>query len=251
VSPTTGQRHRDLVDDLAGRMHSEIIAGEVPVGSWLRQENLAEQFGVSRTPVREALRVLHAAGVVTVVPHRGALVRGPTTREIREAYVVRAELEGLGAQLAALNASESDLEALAEASEIFTKATGALLGPGRKRREERQAAWSEANNRFHEAVLRAAGNSKLRQLVVDLHRTFPRNLTWAAIADEPTLIEDNVHQHERVRAAIEAADPEAARRWMGDHVRRAGDLVADWFEQISRQQEAEDVQAGRAQDGEG
>src|SRR3954447_1254032 len=80
-----------LVDGLATDIHAAILAGEIPLGTWLRQEQLAEQFGVSRTPVREALRILQASGVVQQMPRRGALVKGPTPTEIREAYVVRAE----------------------------------------------------------------------------------------------------------------------------------------------------------------
>jgi len=86
-----------LVDRLAATIRSRVLAGEIPTGSWLRQESLAAQFGVSRTPVREALRKLQATGLVQLEPNRGAVVRGLTEREIREAYEVRAELEGLAA----------------------------------------------------------------------------------------------------------------------------------------------------------
>lgn len=223
-----------LVEDLADRLHAAILAGEYPIGSWLRQEALAERFGVSRTPVREALRVLQAAGVVSAVPRRGALVRGPTTTEIREAYDIRAELEGFAAQLAATRARESDLEALERASDIFASVAESLLDSPGTNTTEQQQEWARANDLFHDGVLAAAGNQRLRRVVGELHRAVPRNLTWSALADEPTLITDNVNEHERVRAAIERGDAPAARRWMSDHVRRAGELVADWFEQIAQ-----------------
>jgi DNA-binding GntR family transcriptional regulator len=221
-----------LVEDLADRLHAAILAGEFPIGSWLRQEALAERFGVSRTPVREALRVLQSAGVVSAVPRRGVLVRGPTTTEIREAYDIRAELEGFGAQLAATRARESDLEALRRASDLFVSVAGLLESTAGKS-VALQEDWTRANDLFHDGVLAAAGNNRLRRVVGELHRAFPRNLTWSALADEPTLINDNVNEHERVRAAIARGDPDAARRWMSDHVRRAGELVADWFEQVA------------------
>jgi DNA-binding GntR family transcriptional regulator len=104
-----------LVDRLAGAIQTRVLSGDVPVGTRLRQEALAEEFGVSRTPVREALRKLQSTGLVELLPNRGAVVRGPSAREIREAYEVRAELEGLAAELAAGRISDADLLRLREA----------------------------------------------------------------------------------------------------------------------------------------
>jgi len=219
----------DLVQVLVSRVHAAILSGTFPIGSRLRQEMLAERFGVSRTPVREALRVLHAMGVVILVPQRGAIVRGPTATEIREAYAVRAELEGLGAELAARRAGALDRSRLVQASRLFDAAARELTERGVSSVAGRRA-WTDANDMFHEAVLTAAGNRRLTAIVTELHRSFPRSLTWGALHDEPSLVLENVIQHQRVRDAIERGDPEASRRWMSDHVRRAGELVADWFD---------------------
>jgi DNA-binding GntR family transcriptional regulator len=223
-----------LVDDLARDIESRILIGEIPIGSWLRQESLAHDYGVSRTPVREALRKLQASRSVVLVRNRGALVQSQTPREIREAYVVRAELEGLTARLAAERAGTDDIARLVAAEAIFSRAAQELveLARGRKKLElVGHSDWDTANNRFHDAVIEAAGNAQLRRTISDLHRTLPRNLTWTALSEEPSLVEENVQQHERIRRAIERGDPVAARRWMIDHVQRAGELVAGWFEQ--------------------
>src|SRR3954454_17732051 len=95
------EERRALVDKLAAQLQARVLSGEFPSGTRLRQETLAEEFGVSRTPVREALRKLQATGLVELQPNRGALVRGLSLREIRDAYEVRAELEALAAELAA------------------------------------------------------------------------------------------------------------------------------------------------------
>ncbi|HWF53062.1 MAG TPA: GntR family transcriptional regulator [Solirubrobacteraceae bacterium] len=234
ASVAAGARDQpDLVQDLVKRVHAGILSGTFPIGSRLRQEMLAERFGVSRTPIREALRTLQAMGVVVLVPQRGAVVRGPTPTEIREAYAVRAELEGLGAELAAQRAQPRDHARLARAAGLFDAAARELTEHGVSAASGRRA-WTEANDTFHEAVLKAAGNERLAAIVSELHRSFPRSLTWGAIRDEPTLVHENVLQHERVRVAIERGDPAASRRWMTDHVRRAGELVADWFERARR-----------------
>jgi DNA-binding GntR family transcriptional regulator len=164
---------------------------------------------------------------VVLVPNRGAIVRGPTAREIREAYAIRAELEGFAAETAATRAGEAELRRLEEAERLFRDAVARdLSAPSAP--DAADFGWMDANDRFHDAVLAAAGNDRLKQMIGELHRSFPRNLTWAALTEE-TLIEDNVNQHGRVLAAIVDREPEAARLWMADHVRRAGELVASWY----------------------
>src|SRR5438094_6449784 len=88
-------------DDIALVIEEQIVSGELAPGTVLRQEQLSEQFQVSRTPVREALRRLAALGLVSFVPNRGVRVRTVARDELREAFLVRAELESLATELAA------------------------------------------------------------------------------------------------------------------------------------------------------
>src|SRR5215218_10200223 len=115
-----------LVDRLAATIQARVLSGEFASGSRLRQESLAAEFGVSRTPVREALRKLQAAGIVQLEPRRGARVRGPSAREVREAYEVRAELEGLAAALAAERIRDEELRRLHQAQALFEESSGRL-----------------------------------------------------------------------------------------------------------------------------
>ena len=206
------------------------MSGAIPVGSWLRQETLATEFGVSRTPVREALRKLEARGVVALVPQRGALVRGPTAREVRETYQVRAELEGLAAELAATRIGDDQIRRLRDAEELFRRSVRKLVKGNRPDAAADDGDWFRANTLFHDVVQEAGGNDRLRVAIADLHRTFPRNLTWSALRENVRLLEENIEQHQRIREAIVDGSPERARREMRDHVRRAGELVCDWFE---------------------
>ena len=121
-----------LVGSLAGRISAKIFAGEYPPGSRLRQEALAEEFSVSRTPIREALRQLEAKGVIQHVPNQGAIVLAPNARDIREAYQVRAELEGLAISLAVEWMTDEQIERMRNAQKRFAEAVDKLtrqLGP--------------------------------------------------------------------------------------------------------------------------
>lgn len=221
-----------LVDRLATSLRDQILSGAIPLGSRLRQEAIAEEFGVSRTPVREALRKLQATGLVQLLPNRGAVVRGPSARDIREAYVVRAELEGLAAELAATSINDRDLRRLRDAEQLFRRCVDPLMtGDGDVDHSwDDESEWVRANDLFHHAILDASGNARLSAMIAEIHQSFPRRLTWAALAGSSRLLEENVAQHAAILAAIEEHQPEEARRRMIEHVRGAGELISRHFE---------------------
>lgn len=227
VPPSTN----GAADDLASELQRRIIVGDYPVGAPLRQELLAEEFGVSRMPVREALRTLEALGLVEILPRRGAFVRGPTADEIREAYLVRAELEGLAAELAAELITDADLRALREAAALFHRAVEEFAArPPGSSATMADAKWPRANDQFHEVILNASGNRRLHETVLQLHGSFPRNLTWAAISESSSLLRRNVAEHEDILRAIEAGDTAGARKAAKKHVLRSGKLVASRYQ---------------------
>src|ERR1700746_4051021 len=106
-------------DDIALVIEEAIVAGELEPGTVLRQEQLSEQFNVSRTPIREALRRLGALGFVSFIPNRGVRVRTISREELHEAFMVRAELEALATEVAAAKMTPADLAALAGAEPMF------------------------------------------------------------------------------------------------------------------------------------
>jgi DNA-binding GntR family transcriptional regulator len=226
-----------LVDELAATIQARVLSGAIETGTRLRQETLAAEFGVSRTPVREALRKLQASGLVEVQPHRGALVRRPSALEVREAYEVRAELEGLAAGLAASRIRDGELLRLREAQQLFRHSVASLLEWRERRpadeppRTEAHEEWITANDSFHLVIQEAAGNGRLRRTLADLHQSFPRDLTWIVLGENARLLEDNVSQHEAILAAIERHDPVGSRAAMVEHVLRAGQLVTRRFEE--------------------
>jgi DNA-binding GntR family transcriptional regulator len=239
---TTDTDGTPLVDRLAAAIQARVLSGDIARGTRLRQEALAGEFGVSRTPVREALRKLQATGIVELLPNRGAVVRGPSAREIREAYEVRAELEGLAAELATVRISDRDLLRLREAEELFRRSVTTLVARRRRRatepRWEDESSWVRANDLFHQAIFDAAANGRLSATIAELHRSFPRDLTWSALAGNSRLLEENVEQHHAILEAIERRDPAEARRRMVAHVRSAGELVTLHFEHAAHAEEA-------------
>ena len=185
--------------------------------------------------MREALRKLQAGGLVELAPHRGAIVRGPTEREIREAYVVRGELEGLAAELAATLITDDQLQGLRDSVALFRRSTGDLVERRRRGGESRTRTdiehWTRANDSFHQGIHQAAGNERLRATLLDLHRSFPRDLTGTVLSENSRLLQENVEQHARILEAIERHDPAEARRRMVHHVQSAGELIALRYEQ--------------------
>src|SRR5947209_15041899 len=108
-------------DDIALVIEEAIVAGELEPGTVLRQEQLSEQFNVSRTPIREALRRLAALGLVSFVPNRGVRVRTISRAELHEAFMVRAELEALATEVAATKMTAAALAELEEVEQRFAQ----------------------------------------------------------------------------------------------------------------------------------
>src|SRR3712207_1750546 len=126
--PQTGDRvvATGLADEIAFRLQAAILDGEFAPGTHLQQDDLCARFGVSRTPVREALRKLQAQHLVDLVPNKGATVRTPSRDELSEVYVLRAELEALAAELAATRITPAGLAALDQAQAAMESAVEEL-----------------------------------------------------------------------------------------------------------------------------
>lgn len=224
---------RALVDQLATNLQARVLSGDIPSGTRLRQSALAAEFGVSRTPIREALRKLQAGGLVELQPNRGALVRGPSSREIRDAYEVRAELEALAAELAATRIRHDQLDRLRSAQDQFREGLAKTVAARESGEpDERQAVvWGRANDQFHQVIQEAAGNEVLAATLTHLHRSFPRDLSRIVLAESTPLLRANVLEHEEIMAALQRRDSATARELMQRHIRHAGELVTLRYEQ--------------------
>jgi len=207
-------------------LHEAILSGILPPGQRLGEELLAALFDVSRTPVREALLRLETTGLAHRVPRRGLIVARITPQEIVEVYIVRENLDGLAAQLAAQSATLSDVANLVAINEEFAHA--ARMG--------NVMVMAELNLQFHEAIALVARNSLLLQFLKQIHhqvRRFP-----GTTFQHPGRAVSAVEEHARIVEAIQARDPERARQLAAESM-----AVARRIRIVMLQQGAEDVMA--------
>ncbi|MEK6275615.1 MAG: GntR family transcriptional regulator [Actinomycetota bacterium] len=223
-------------DEIALVLEEAIVSGELEPGRVLRQEELSERFDVSRTPVREALRRLAALGFVSFVPNRGVRVRTITLDELREAFLVRAELESLATEIAAPKFTEADLEELEAAEQSFSKATQALRARPREGVDRWRLThdWVLANHGFHDVIYRVANTPLIERLAKSARRSFSGHAVWApGGSDADALYERNEFEHRAIIAALRAGNPAGARALAREHVLHSFELLAHVLEQFA------------------
>ncbi|MFC4562304.1 GntR family transcriptional regulator [Nocardiopsis mangrovi] len=212
---------------VAETLQRRIVAGEIPVGSWIRHSAVAGELAISRTPVREALRILAERDVVTIVPNRGARVNDRSPSDIRQAGQVRAELEGLAAQLAAARIDDRLSRRLETAWDRFRQVVdGAAEG-------DLAQEWAAANEEFHSVITEAAGNRFLALSIADLRRRLPHNISFGAYAGNSRLLVRNLSEHEGIATAVLDGDGVRARELMTAHIHASIEAVAGWLERSS------------------
>lgn len=201
---TLGDTHRSLRGVVLDELRRRIMTGELEPGTRLVEESLADQLGVSRNPVREALQSLAAEGFVVMTPRRGAEVGRVSPEQAEELFDVRMALESLAARLAARHADRAAVAALAEILEEAHEATD--------RRE--LDALAALNTSFHELVVAASGNNYLKMLVAPM----ARRVQWVFRRSAASRATDSWAEHARLLAAIADGDEETAAVLATGHV---------------------------------
>ncbi|GKX34041.1 MAG: GntR family transcriptional regulator [Rhizobiaceae bacterium MnEN-MB40S] len=187
-------------------MAKRIISGELEAGARLRQDHIAEEFGASHVPVREAFRRLEAQGLVESEPRRGVRVAGFSGSEVREVAEMRASLEVLALRNAVPHLTQTILDEAEEATRAGDRAGDVH-------------AWEEANRRFHRLILVPCGMPRLLRAIDDLHTASARFLFsgWRSEWETPT-----DRDHRAVLAALRSGDAEAAVALLARHVQWIG-----------------------------
>jgi len=190
--------NQTLSDRVHDHLKQEILAGRFSPGSELLEVPLSQSLGVSRGPVREALRTLEAEGLVKITPRRGAVVTTLTKRDFLDLYQVRESLEVLGMRLAVPRLSEAELLALDARSDAMVEYAAA----------DDFDAFFEANAAFHEAVVEASGNRKLIEVYQRLMAQMgPYRRPSARLRGT---LEGSIAEHREIVAAARTGDVEAA-----------------------------------------
>jgi DNA-binding GntR family transcriptional regulator len=199
--------HRALYQEVAERLRRLIFDGELPLGSWIDEADLSATFGISRTPLREALKVLHAEGLVHLTPRRGCFVAGELTpADLDELFPVMALLEGRCAYEAVKKAGPADVRRL-DAIHARLERLGARGDVER---------YYENNYAFHEAIQALAANPWLSRLVSGLRR-FLKLLRGRQLR-VPGRLAASLDEHRRLMGALHRGDAAAAERIMRQHL---------------------------------
>lgn len=189
-------------------IRARITGGEVAPGQWLRESNVADSLGLSRTPVREALRMLATEGVVELVPNRGARVVSWSSGDIDEVYRLRALLEGHGAALAAGHATTDQIAEIRRLAEVYEQAVDRAVAG--------QDETARCNNDFHAAIVTASGSPRLATLL-DVISSAPM-VTQALSLYSADDRRRSVLQHRDIVTAIAHGDPALAESAMRSHI---------------------------------
>lgn len=205
-----GASHSPLTQIVVDALRERILGGAIPPGERLVEGRLSEELGVSRMPVREALRQLAAEGLVTIEPRRGASVTEFSSQQMRELVEVRATLEGLNAKLAA---KRHDPGQIAELERILEEGT-------RLAESDDVAATTRLNQYFHDALGNVAANSVLQDIMRSLRdRTA---LLFAPI--NRTRGKENWEEHAAILRAVIKGDGELAALLAARHVHNAAQM---------------------------
>lgn len=215
----TGPARRTSAPSAYEQIRTAIVEGRYSPGARLVEQRIAEEFDLSRTPVREALRTLEAEGLVRIEPHRGATVRTLSVPEVVDLYDLRARLEGYAAELAAQRRDDDDLATIDRGIEAFAAATTQRHTDPL----ERARALDSANKVIHGAVVAAARHRQLGQL---LTRTVDVSLVFLAFRTfSPEQTRQSHEFHQLIRSAIAAREPGRAAALMAEHILQGRDVL--------------------------
>ncbi|GAA3992283.1 GntR family transcriptional regulator [Comamonas faecalis] len=192
-----------LYVQVAEQLRQRIFQRELEPGSWIDELKIAEELGISRTPLREALKVLAAEGLVTMKVRRGAYVTEVSDKDLRDVYHLLALLESDAAAVVARQANDAELAQLQALHDELAGATG-----------ERERFFA-LNERFHMRILELADNRWRNQLVADLRKVMKLNRHHSLF--KQGRIADSLAEHASIMAALRARDGQAAARAVQAH----------------------------------
>lgn len=195
-----------LYQEVAERLRQRIFAHELTPGTWIDEQKLAEQYGISRTPLREALKVLASEGLVVLKPRRGCYVTEISRQDLDDIFPLIAMLEGRCAAEAVSRARGADIASLRAIHENLEAAA----------RDGRIDAFFEANQEFHRKIQELAGNRWLLTVIQDLRKVLKLSRLYSLSLEGR--LQQSLDEHRMIMAALEAGDGARAEKTMHDHL---------------------------------
>ena len=219
-SPLDLNNYRPLREMVFETLREAIIKGLLRPGERLMEIQIAEELGVSRTPVREAIRKLELEGFLVMVARKGAYVADISVKDITDIFEVRAALEGLAAGLAAERITEEELEQLERALVQTSEATTGDLN-----------TVVQSDTSFHELIYRASRNQRLQQIVTHLQEQIQR--FRAVSLSQPGRTRVFLEEHRKIVEAISERNSELASLLAREHIENAEQSLLSVFEGVS------------------
>lgn len=195
-----------LYQEVAERLRQRIFAHELPPGTWIDEQALAVDYGISRTPLREALKVLASEGLVTLKPRRGCYVTEISEQDLDDIFPLMAMLEGRCAFDASQRSRPEDLKKLQSIHDELERFA----------QSGQIESFFEANQAFHRLVQELSGNRWLLQVIQDLRKVL--KLTRMQSLTIEGRLQQSLIEHREITAAIVARDAERAEQTMRDHL---------------------------------
>lgn len=208
--PVKLDSYKPLREIVLEALREAIISGVLEPGERLMEIQLAEEMGVSRTPVREAIRKLELEGFVIMIPRKGAYVAGVSHKDVKDVFEIRAALEGLAAGLAAEKVTEEEIEQMERALHYEQEP---------KTVEE----MVESDTDFHALLYKASRNERLIQILANLREQIQRFRTTSLAV--PGRVKNAIQEHRAMVDAIARHDVEEAQRLATEHIESAANVM--------------------------
>ena len=199
---------RPLYEEVADQLRVRIFAHELAPGTWIDEQTLAKEFGISRTPLREAIKVLAAEGLITMKLRRGAYVTEVNRGDLEQIFTILSLLEGQAAKEAATKAQEKDLNELDDMHLRLEKAAA----------DRNLEQFFEVNVRFHERIIAIANNTWLTDVIADLRKVL--KLQRKDALSRTGRLQSSLSEHREILKALLKRDPIAAEQAMRTHLAR-------------------------------
>lgn len=203
-----------LYQEVAERLRQRIFAHELTPGTWIDEQKIAEQYGISRTPLREALKVLASEGLVELRPRRGCYVTEISRQDLDDIFPLLAMLEGRCAAEAVRRMTAADAAALKDIHEqLESAARNGLID-----------AFFEANQEFHRKVQELSGNRWLLSMIQDLRRVLKLSRLHSLSLEGR--LQQSLDEHRDIMGAMAAGDAARAEKLMHDHLLSGREALA-------------------------